>query len=225
MRRLRAWCLRFAALFHKERRDRELTEELESHLQMHIEDNLRAGMNPAEARRQALIKLGGIEEAKEQYREQRGIPALETLLQDLRFGLRMLRKSPGFTIVALLTLALGIGANTAIFSVVNTVLLQPLPYPQPDRIVQLMRSFPAGNFPNISVPKFMVWRNQTQVFQDIAASGRYMGANLTSGDPPEPVTVVPVSARYFAVLGAPVAMGRTAGRRAFHRAACAWGNR
>src|ERR1700732_2243606 len=92
MRGLRAWCLRFAALFRKEQQDRELAEELESHLQMHIEDNLRSGMNPAEARRQAIIKLGGVEQAKEQCREQRGIPALECVLQDLRFALRLLRK-------------------------------------------------------------------------------------------------------------------------------------
>jgi putative ABC transport system permease protein len=209
MRELRAWCLRFTGLFQKERRDRELAEELESHLQMHIEDNLRSGMKPEEARRQALVKLGGIEQAKEQYREQRGIPALETALQDIRFALRLLRKSPGFTMVALLTLALGIGANTAIFSVVNAVLLQPLPYPQPDRIVQLMRSFPDRNFPGTSISKFMVWRNQTQVFQDIAAFDHDATDNLTEGDNPEEIGVIHASAGYFAVFGAQVAMGRT----------------
>jgi putative ABC transport system permease protein len=209
MRGLRAWCMRFAGLFHKEQRDRELAEELDSHLQMHIEDNLHSGMNPSEARRQALIKLGGIEQTKEEYREQRGIPRLEALLQDLRFGVRMLRKSPGFTIAALLTLALGIGANTAIFSVVNAVLLQPLPYPQPDRIVQLMRSFAERNFPGVSISKFMVWRNQTQVFQDIAAFDHDATDNLSEDDDPEEIAVVHASADYFAVFGAPIAIGRT----------------
>src|SRR5689334_4663635 len=123
MKRLRTWALRFGGLFNKRRKDRELDEEIESHLQMHIEDNLRLGMTAEEARRHAMIRLGGVESMKEAYRDQRGLPWIETVWQDIRFGVRQLRKNPGFTTVAVLTLALGIGASTAIYSLVKTVIL------------------------------------------------------------------------------------------------------
>ena len=127
MKWLRASWMRFCSLFRKQQLDRELNDELVSHLEMHIEDNLRSGMTPEAARRDALLKLGGLEQTKEIYRGQRGLPSIETALQDLRFGLRMLRRSPGFSLLAILCLTLGIGANAAVFSWVEGILLRPYP--------------------------------------------------------------------------------------------------
>ena len=133
---------RLLAFLGKEPLDRELNAEMDSHLEFAIEENIGRGMTSAEARRQALIRFGGVAQAKEQQREARGLPWLDVLMQDLRFTLRTLRRDRAFTLVAVLILALGIGANIAVFSVVNTILLRPLPFPEPQRLVRLTAKNP-----------------------------------------------------------------------------------
>src|SRR5438552_19043898 len=208
MRQMRAWLLRFGGLFRKAHRDRDFSAEMDSHLQMHIEDNLRAGMNAAEARRKALIKLGGIEQTKEIYRDRRGLPLLETLFQDLRFAFRMLRKNPGFTAVAALTLALGIGVNTAIFSIVNGVLLQPLLYPQPEQLVVVARTAPRFDHPvPVSGPNFLDWRARARQFQFLAGfDGR--GFTVMFGNEPDDILGAAVSPNFLSVLEAAPILGR-----------------
>jgi macrolide transport system ATP-binding/permease protein len=135
MRRLRAWAWRVAGTLRPGRRDREFLEELESHLQLHADDNVRAGLSPEEARRQAVLKLGGLEATRALRRDRAGLPAVAELQQDLHYGLRALRRNPGYTATAAVTLALGIGATTAIFTLLDAVLLRDLPVPAPERLI------------------------------------------------------------------------------------------
>jgi putative ABC transport system permease protein len=204
---LRAWFVRFAGLFGKQRRDLELAAELESHVQLHIEENLRAGMTPHEARRQALIQLGGVEQTKEGYRDRRGLPWLESLLQDIRFGLRMLRKNPGFTAVAILTLALGIGVNVAIFSVINATLLDPIPLPQPDRIVSIFTTWPSYAHAGFSYPNFLDIQRENRGLSGIAA-WRFDSFSLTGSGEPEQLRGKMVTANFFSLLGIRPILGR-----------------
>jgi hypothetical protein len=209
VRQLRGWLARIFGLFQRGRREREFAEELESHLAMHIEDNLRAGMSPEEARRRALIKLGGMALTKERTREQGGLPMLETLWQDLRFGLRMLRKNPGFSFVAILTLALGIGANTAIFSVVNAILLRPLPYAEPEQLAQIYEANAQLNLArfDFSLPNFVDHRDQQTSFEQMAAYFR-RDFNMTGAGEPERVQAAVVSASFLPLLRVQPMLGR-----------------
>jgi len=209
MKTLRAWFRRVAGLFTGRRREREFAAEMESNLQMHIEDNVRSGMPPEEARRQALIHFGGADSTRDAYRYQSGLPFLETFMQDLRYGARMLRKSLGFTLVAVLTLALGIGANTAIFSVINAVLLRPLPFNDPDRLIQLWESEASpGNYP-LTGPDYLDWQEQNRTLEASALYSWPQSANASGAGEAQPVAQIKTQANFFSVLGVPPAMGRT----------------
>jgi macrolide transport system ATP-binding/permease protein len=210
MRQLRAWLVRLGGFFARNTNEREFTAEMESHLQMHIEDNLHAGMSAEEARRQALIKLGGVEQTKELVRDRRGLPILDALMQDLRFGARVLRKNPGFTVIAVLTLALGIGANTAIFSVVDAVLLRPLPYKDPGRLVTISESDSPNDLAmrkSASPGNYLDWRDQNRVFSHVVAAD-FPGFSLTGADRPERVLGAAVSAGLLGMLGLQPQLGR-----------------
>jgi predicted permease len=213
MRQLRAWLLRLGGLIRKDQGDTEFSSEVESHLQMHIEDNLRAGMSREDARRQALIKLGGVEQTKEMVRERRGLPMLDVLLQDLRFGVRMLAKNAGFTAVATATLALGIAANATIFSFVSAVMLRRPPVGDPDRVAVISSINPVSswgiNLNPFSAPTYFAWKQQNRMFLDMAAADPYASASLTGDGNPERVSVMRTTANYFSVLGVSAQIGRT----------------
>ena len=205
----RRFWLRLQTLFRHKQNAQRLDAEMQFHLDQQIAENIATGMSPQEARYSAVRAFGNPTFLKEETRDTWGWTWLEQILQDLRYAGRLLRRSPGFTTVAVLTLALGIGANTAIFSIVNAVLLQPLSYPQPDRLVALMRSYPDRNQWAVSVPKFIVYSEQTKVFESITAYDfAGPGINLTGGDRPEQVRGIHASAGYFDVFGAPIAIGR-----------------
>ena len=208
MRKLRALWRRLCGIFEARQVDREFVAELESHLQMHIEDNLLAGMSPEEARRQALIRLGGVEQTRQAYRERQTLPWIEPLWQDIRFGLRMLRKSPAFTAIAVMTLALGIGANTAIFSIVNGVLLNPLPFPHPEQLVVLHESKPNFEFGAISYPNFQDWQKNNHTFSSMAISDGYY-FSLTGTGVAEQLDGQFMTSDFFETLGVKPMLGRT----------------
>lgn len=208
MKWLRTSFRRLAGVLQKRRRDAELAAELESHLQLHIEDNLRSGMTPEAARRDALFKLGGVEQTKENYRDQRGLPLLETTFQDLRFALRALRKSPGFTTVAVLTLALGIGACTSIFSVVNAVLLRQLPYKDAQRLILLWGTGGrTSNRDQISFTDLQDWRRNSRSFVEMANFHGFV-YTLTSEKEPQRIRAMQVSDSYFQVIQSSPQLGR-----------------
>jgi len=194
----------------RKKKDADLAEEIASHLAHQQEANIARGLSPEEARRQARLKFGNPDSMRDRVWRYRSLPWIEDGWRDLRFSLRSLAKMPGFTAVAILVIAVGIGANTAVFSVINTVLLKPLTYPEPQSLVQLMNTGPQGTFPGANVPKFNIWRQQSSIFQYVASYDQGgAGLNLTGGNDPEQVQGVHVTVDYFRLFGAPILAGRT----------------
>jgi putative ABC transport system permease protein len=225
MRTLRAALMRLKGTFARSRHERDMAAELESHLQLHIDDNVRAGMTPVEARRLALLKFGGLEAIKEQHRDRGGYPAVSHLLQDLRFATRLLRKAPAFSVTAIVTIALAVGVNAAIFTVLNAAALQSLRTPQSRDLAAVALSLEGGTKGRgvhgmrsmLSWPEFLAVRDQTRALEGTMAFNPFNAVTLSAGEPRQMLATV-ASCEYFDVLRVRAALGRT-----FVHADCAAG--
>ena len=209
MRRLRRGWKRLIGAIAGRRREEEFARELETHIEMQTADNVRLGMSAEEARRAAVLKFGSVESARESVRDQRGLPGLESFVRDLRYAVRGMRKCPAFTTVVVLTLALGIGANTAIFSLVNQILLHPAGISHPERLVAIREKYEKLNLKNIQVspPVFADARDSRRIFEHAAAM-RGADLNYTGGVVPQRLQADAVSVEWFDVFGAKPFLGR-----------------
>ena len=210
MRWIYAGRLRLRSLFRSSQVEAELDEELRDHIDRHVELLIGKGMLPDEARSAAIRAMGGVDQQKEACRDARAVRRIEDLLRDIGYSARLLRRAPGFTAVAVLSLALGIGANTAIFSIVNAVLLRPLPYGDPERLAMLWTDDPAHAIAaeGVSIPNFDDWRTMSRSFVDMAISSRRNPVTLTGELDPIRVEAALVSPNLFPVLGVAPAAGR-----------------
>ncbi len=205
---LRSWMMRALGVFRTDRRERELTDELESHLQLHTDENIRRGLAPEAARRAAVLTLGGLESLKERYREQQGLPSVEHIAQDVRYAARTLRRTPGLTAVAVLTLALGIAGPTAVFSMIKAWILEPLPFSHPDTLIDLRHAdTSSGDYGSINPADFLDWQRSARAFEELAAY-RSDDFRLTGGDRPERARGAAVTPNFFCLIGAHAVLGR-----------------
>src|SRR5271167_4346698 len=200
--------LRLRSLFRRQAADQELDEELRYHLEQKTQQYIAQGTPPQEARRAALLEMGGLEKRKEECRDARQVTWLQDLLHDVRYGLRILSKNLGFTTVAILTLALGIGTNTAIFSVVQGVLLAPLPYNEPERLVMVWQyNLTLKHAISVSYPDFLDWQRNARSFQQMAAFDS-QDRNLTAPGTPEHLNGEEISSGFLSTLGIKPILGR-----------------
>ena len=202
-----SWLARLRNLWRQDHLAGELDEELRSHVEMRARDNVSAGMTPEEARYDARRRFGNLTLQGERTREMDLVSWLETVAQDLRFGIRMLRKAPAFTVIAILTLALGIGANTALFSALEAVVLRPLPYPRAPRLMHMYAEWPGG-LGNMAYPDYIAIRERNQSFDDVAACESWGTVALTGLDRPVQLRTMFVTPNYLDLLGAQPAAGR-----------------
>jgi putative ABC transport system permease protein len=208
MEKPREWWLRVSSLWRGAEQESGLEDEIRFHIERQTEKNLRHGMSPEEARRAAVVRFGGVERMKESVRDEvRPVP-LDDLSRDLRYGVRTLLRAPSFAVVSILTLGVGIGAATAIFTVVEGVLLRPLPYPEPDRIVRLFQVGEAGNRFGVSDPNFEDWKTQSRSFQAMAEMAGPFPMSVMGGLEPNRARVARVSREFFDVMGVKPVMGR-----------------
>src|SRR6202046_3329870 len=198
MKFLRRFFIRLSNFTAGRRADQRLQEEMAEHLALQTEENLRAGMSPAEARRQAVLKLGGAEAIREDHHAEQSLPFIENLLFDLKYAARMLRRSPGFAFVAIATMALGVGATTAIYSVIDATLLHPLPYPNPNELVRIEDDLPGVGAQDVSV-SIPEWKDleNSGIFQYVALD-YFASMNLTGSAQPTRVAAKVVTPNYFA---------------------------
>ena len=204
MRTLRRFLTRLGSFSARRRDDERLREEIEEHIALQTAENLRAGLSPIEARRQAMLKFGGVEATKQEYRAERGLPSIENLVRDLRFAGRMLRKSPGFTAVAVVTLAMAIGANAVVFGVMDALILRPLNVPQPDSLYGTEYGVDTGFQ---SYPNYVDLRDRNRSFDGLAAF-TFAFVGLDTGDNPSSATGYATSGNYFDVLRTQPYLGR-----------------
>ncbi len=212
MRRALGWIARLLSPVRRLRTDEEIAAELESHIGLHVEDQMQSGMTLEQARSDAWMKLGGVARTKDEYRDQRGVPMVEMLSSDIRYGVRRLLKSPGFSCVAIVILGLGIGANAAIFSVVNAVVLRPLPYPDASRVVRIWHTPPAEQFGgvsqfSVSPANYFDWKAGVTTFAHMAIYGG-VPATLVGDGEPVALRATAATGEYFDVLGAAPVAGR-----------------
>jgi putative ABC transport system permease protein len=210
MKFLRRFLIRLLNSATRRSADQRLRDEIAEHLALQIEENLSAGMAPAEARRQAALKLGSAQAIRERHHDEQSLPFFENLLFDLRYAVRMLLRSPGFSFIAIATMALGIGNTTAIYSVIDATLLHPLPYPNPDELVRIQDDLPGvgAQGVGISVPE---WRDleSSGIFQSASITGTGANVNLTGSAQPLRLSFKQVTPNYFSVLGVDAQLGRT----------------